>query len=176
MPPATARKPVYQSYEARRTLARLADRQAAVAAELKKLEADKARAAAIKARATAQTQAAVLQELARYKQLEAKYGAPAPPMHKMADAGGTWWQSTSLAVLRKHVGERNRTISSPAYRYVKAGGEEGRRRAGGGGRAEHKAVLGPGSRSFGLADDDLVEDWTDEFRDEDDDDWDDDDD
>jgi hypothetical protein len=80
-------------------------------------------------------------------------------MHKMADASGKAWQHRDLAVLLKHIAERNRLISSPGYRSIQAAYQESQRRAARGhGRYEHKAVLGPGPRAFGPADDEVVED------------------
>jgi hypothetical protein len=125
MSTATARKPVYQSNEAKKTLARLADRQAAVRKELEKLRADQARWDAARAREAAQTKAAVAAEVAKFEAFCRKHPMK---MHKMQDASKKWWQCTDLTVLKRHIVERNRLISTPAYKSVMAAYEEGRRR------------------------------------------------
>jgi hypothetical protein len=111
MPTAAASKPAYLSYEARQTLARRAERAAVVAAEKAKFDAERARVAA-------QTKAAVALEMARFKQFEARYGVV--KMHVLADASGKAWTHRSLGVLQKFIADRNRTLSSPAYRSIQA--------------------------------------------------------
>jgi hypothetical protein len=108
-----------------------------------------------------------------YSPFEAADLALNPPakLFKRADASGRVWSHADGEYLSRWIIERNATLrraksAAAPPRFWRADDA-----------AEHKAVLGPGSRAFGLADDELVEDWTDEFRDEDDDDdWDDDDD
>jgi HK97 family phage prohead protease len=96
MPVASTNKTPYLSYEARATLARLADRQAAVRKELEKLRADQARWDAARAREAAQTKAAVVAEVAKFEALCRKYPLPArlravsaPPARVSAKSLGT---------------------------------------------------------------------------------------
>jgi len=116
----TVRPRITTSYLGVRTLERRAARAA--------LEAEAARYEAERTRASRKVESRLDAEIARFRQIEAKFAPAAPPLHRLADAEGRYYQHADLAVLKKFIAGRNRTIASPSYKSIQAAYEEGRRR------------------------------------------------